>query len=116
MAKQQILNLDAILSEVPQRTIVYKGQEYAIAGATAAVYLKFLERQQKISAAIEAGDNAAQWENSLELIALLAPGLPLDDMQTLPIGAFQQVVEFVIATFQQDAEGGDSDGASEAGE
>ena len=105
MAKQaQILNLDDILAEEVRRTVVYKGKEYGIAGVTGEAYLRFLSKQAQINKAIESGDLEAQWKSSLELLKFVAPDLPLDELQKLPWKAFQQVVTFVMAVFQEEAE------------
>lgn len=108
MAQQaRILNLDEILAEETPRSVVYKGQTYAIAGVTGEAYLRFLSKQTLINKAIESGDLEQQWKNSLEMLKFLAPELPLDEMQKLPFRAFQQVVLFVMAAFQEGAEDSD---------
>ena len=114
MAKQaQILNLDDILAEEVRRTVVYKGKEYGIAGVTGEAYLRFLSKQAQINKAIESGDMEAQWKSSLELLKFLAPDLPMDELQKLPWKAFQRVVEFVMAAFQ---DGADADTAAGQGD
>ena len=112
MAKQaQILNLDEILADETQRTIVWKGQDYAITGVTGEAYLRFLSKQALINKAMESGDLEKQWATSLDLLKFLAPELPLDELQKLPWKAFQQVVTFVMSAFQEEAGGGaDTDG------
>ena len=116
MAKQaQILNLDDILAEEAPRNIVWKGEEYALAGVTGETYLRFLSKQAQINKAMESGDLETQWKMSMELMKMLAPTLPMDDLQKLPWKAFQQVVAFVMATFQEKAEA-TTDGNQEAGE
>lgn len=106
MAKQaQILNLDEILADEAQRTIVWKGKSYEITGVTGEAYLRFLSKQALINKAMESGDLENQWATSLDLLKFLAPELPLDEMQKLPWKAFQQVVTFVMAAFTADDDG-----------
>lgn len=73
MAKQaQILNLDEILANEQQRTVVWKGKEYAIAGVTGESYLRFVSKQALINKAMESGDLEQQWKYSIELLQFLA--------------------------------------------
>lgn len=105
MAKKQaqILNLDDILAQESQRTVVWKGTDYSLAGVTGETYLRFLSKQAQINKAMESGDLETQWQMSMEMLKMLAPSLPVEELQQLPWNAFQQVVNFVMATFQEEA-------------
>lgn len=116
----QILNLDDILAQESPRTVVWKDVKYPLAGVTGETYLRFLSKQAQINKAMESGDLETQWGMSMEMLKMLAPSLPVEELQQLPWKAFQQVVTFVMATFQEEAgtteDGKTEDGQDEPGE
>ena len=98
---QEILNLDEILAERPERIIHWRNQDHPLAGLTGAAYLRFLLQRKKLEKAQKDGDEAAQWEMNMEIIGILAPSLAnnREDLLALPMATLDKLARFVMSEF-----------------
>lgn len=114
----QILNLDEILADEPERKIIWQGQEHPIAGLTGETYLKFLHAQKQLNDARKKQDEEAEWRLNFAIIGILAPTLAAkhDELQRLKIQTLERVVRHVMAEFEAQAGGTEAGHAAAAGE
>lgn len=114
-SEAQILNLDEILADAPERKIVWQGQEHPIAGLTGETYLKFLRAQKQLNDARQKRDEEAEWRLNFEIIGILAPTLAAkrDELQRLKIQVLERVVKHVMAEFT--AQAGETEAGAETG-
>lgn len=95
MAKK-IVNLDALIPD-DETVVLYKGQEHPLNVATTETYLKVLRQRQKI-ARINKDDELAMTEQAIDLLVLVLPSLPRNDLMRMPIVALMALVDEVMGT------------------
>ena len=117
MAEKTFLNLDDLIDEDVVRTVVYKGEEYPVAGVTGELWLKYLRTEQKRLGAIKDKDRAAQFEEGLNLTLLCVPGLAekREELLKLKLPILNKMADYVSDEWKSQVPEAEQPGGAEAG-
>jgi hypothetical protein len=101
MAKQEILDLDALVSQLEQKFVTWHGKPYPIIGVTGESYLGFLSNRSKMAQAQESQDEQAQFNLTVDMICLLVPDMAQEraELMALNMTILNKLMAVVMATF-----------------